>query len=245
MCQVHIGASVPAAADLVADLGISAVLLETHVGAVAVRAVVRAGHDAREAAFADAVGCFGLQGVPRAVAHVQVGFHAFLALPAGDDVDHPAHGVRAVEHRRRSAHHLDPLGEHRLVGVGDRMAEQPHVLRMPVDQHEHLGRRPSADAAQADASGRAVRDAVTHHAASRDEQPRNLFREQRKHRCLLPADDFVAVHDRHRHRQVADVRGVARPRHHHRVDRDVLRRLPGLLRGLLCAVCGAGSRAGQ
>ena len=29
------------------------------------------------------------------------------------------------------------------------------------------------------------------------------------------------------------------------VDRDVLRRLPGLLRGLLCAVCGAGSRAGQ
>ena len=103
----------------------------------------------------------------------------------------------------------------------------------------------AADAAQADASGRAVRDAVTHHAASRDEQPRNLFREQRKHRCLLPADDFVAVHDRHRHRQVADVRGVARPRHHHRVDRDVLRRLPGLLRGLLCAVCGAGSRAGQ
>jgi len=42
-----------------------------------------------------------------------------------------------------------------------------------------------------------------------------------------------------------DVRGVARPRHHHRVDRDVLCRLPGLLRGLLCAVCGAGSRAGQ
>ena len=241
MCQVHIGASVPAAADFVARLGVPAVLFEAHVGAVAVRAVVRAGHDAREAAFADAVGQFGLQGVPGAVAHVETGSHALLALPAGDDVDHPAHGVRAVEHRRWAAHHLDPLGEHRLVGVGDRMAEQPHVLRMPVDQHEHLGRRPSADAAQADASGRAVRDAVAHHAASRDEQPRNLLREQRKYRRLLPADDLVAPHDRHRHRQVADVRGVARPRHHHRVDRDVLRRLFRLLR----AVCGAGGRAGQ
>ena len=134
--DVHVGIDAPRPPDLVTQLRIAAVLLEAHVGAVAVGAVVGAGDRAGETARLHPVGGFGLKRVVGAVAGVEVGSDAVLPHLARDDVDDAAHRVGAVEHRGGAAHDLHPLGQHRLVGVGDRVPHQPHVLGVAVDQHE-------------------------------------------------------------------------------------------------------------
>ena len=64
----------------------------------------------------------------------------------GDDVDHAAHGVRAVERGARSAHHLDALDafeRHRdihVVVAGLHVVE-PHA----VEQHQRLAEARAAD----------------------------------------------------------------------------------------------------
>ena len=219
--DVDVGRSVPVVRNLVAQFGESAVLFEAHVGAVAVRAVVRGRNDTRETSLADAVGGLGLQRVPRSVTDIQVGADPLFGLSPGDDVDHTAHGVRPVEHRCRAAHDLHAFGQHRLAGVGDRMAEDAHVLGLAVDQHEHLRRGAAAQTPQTHPAGSSGRDPVSHHAARRDEEPRHLLREQRQQRGFLTLFDLRTADDRDGHRQVADIGGVARPGHHDRVDRHV------------------------
>ena len=58
---------------------------------------------AAEPSAAHAVDGFCLHRAVRACAYVDVGFYTVFVHPAGDDVDDAAHGVRAVEHRGRSA----------------------------------------------------------------------------------------------------------------------------------------------
>lgn len=221
--HIDVGPHVPRLRNLIAQLGITAVLLESHVGAVPVGAVVRAADHRREPSLADAVRRFRLQCVIGAVADVGISLHALLAHPAGDDVHHAAHRVRTVEHRCRAAQHFDPFGHQRLVGIGDRVSHQPHVLRVPVDEH-HQPPRASAQPAQGDASRGAVRHAVAHDPACGGEQPRNLLGQGRQQRRLQALFDLLPADHRHGHRQVADVRRIARPRHDDRVDLHVLLR---------------------
>ena len=89
----------------------------------------------------------------RVVAGLEVHEPGRRPLPAlGDDVDHAADRVGAVERRLRAAQDLDPLDvverEVREVEVAGGEALHPHA----VDQHLHLGRVGAADADRARAS---------------------------------------------------------------------------------------------
>ncbi|MNT18699.1 hypothetical protein D3C72_1539160 [compost metagenome] len=71
---------------------------------------------------------------------------------AGDDVDHAAHGVRAIEGRDRAAHDLDALdGRHRRDEAGGGLAETVRrdraggVLATAVNQDQGVVRRHAAD----------------------------------------------------------------------------------------------------
>ena len=193
--------------EVIAQLGIAAILLEVHVGPVSVAAVVRAGDDAAEAFALQAVGHLGLQGVVGTVGGLYVGLRPlFLHLP-GDDVDDAAHGVRAVEHRRRAAEHLHALGQHRLVRIRDGVTEESHVLRVPVDEHQHL--RAARQSADAQPSRRTGGHAVAQHAAAGDEQSRHLLRQRGQERGLVSVGQLCPSHNADGHGQVADVSRVA------------------------------------
>ena len=139
---------------------------------------------------------------------MHVGRHAVGLLLARDDIDNAAHRIGAVEHRCRSAQHLHALGEHRLVGIGYGMPEHAHVLRMPVDEHQHLGVAP--DAAHIDAAGRPVGNAVAHHAARGGEKSRHLLVEHRVERRIVAIFYRRPPDHGKRHRQMAHVGRVAR-----------------------------------
>ena len=220
MGHVHVRPCVPMVGNFIAQLGIAAVLLEAHVRPMPVGPVVRAADDAREASLAYPVGQFGLQRIVRTVAGMQIILHAVLAHLARDDVHDSAHSVRAVKNRCRTAQHLDPLGHQRLVCVRYRMAEQPHILRVTVDQHEHPGRRNArlrrtAYAAQRHLAGRSARNAVTHDAASGGEQPRNPLRKNRQQRRHVGLLDPPPVHNGNGHRQMPDIGLAASAGHDH------------------------------
>ena len=190
---------------------------------MAVGTVVRTAHHAGEAAGLDAVGEFGLQRVVGAVGGVERRFDSLLLHLAGDDVDDAAHGVGAVEHRCRTAQHFDALGQHRLVGVGNGVAHQSHVLRMAVDQHHKSGGGQSglgcsAYAAQRELACRTRRHAVAHDAAAGGEESRHLFGQQGQQRLFMALFDLPAVDRRYGHRQVADVGAVAGARDNDAVD---------------------------
>ena len=136
--HVHVAPQAPVLCQVIRQLGIAAVLLESHVRSVSVGAVVGEGGRAAEASLAHAVDPLGLHRAVGACTQVDVRPYPVLVHLAGDDVDDAAHGVGAVEHGGRPAQHFDALGQHRLVGVGDGVAEEAHVLRMPVDEHQHL-----------------------------------------------------------------------------------------------------------
>ena len=65
MCDIDVGADVPCRAERIAQLGKSPRLLESHVGAVAVRAVIRQVDGRGEASLAQTVRRFGLDAGPR------------------------------------------------------------------------------------------------------------------------------------------------------------------------------------
>ena len=177
-----------------------------------VGAVVRAGHRAGEASGPNLVRDLGFDRVVGAVSGVEVGFDPVFVHPARHDVDDAAHGVRAVQYRSGAAHYLDPVGQHRLVGVGDRMPHQPHVLGMAVDQHQQSRRGGSADAAQRHLPGSPARNTVSHDTASRDEQPRDLFGQRRKQRRPESLGDLLPPDDGDGHRQMPDVGFMPGPR---------------------------------
>ena len=88
------------------------------------------------------------------------------------------------------------------------MPEQPHVLRMSVDQH-HQATRAAAHAAQGNPAGSPVGDTEAHHAARGGEQTRDLLRQDGEQRGFMRLFDLHTVHDRDRHGQMADIRLVA------------------------------------
>ena len=205
MRKVHVGVEIPRLGNPVAQLGVTAVLLEAHVPAMPVGAVVRAGYRTRKTSCPNLIRNLGFERIVGAVTGMEVGFHPVLVHAARHDIDDAAHGVRAVQHRSGAAHDLDPVGQHRLVGVGDRMPHQPHVLGMSVDQHQQSRRGTSADAAQRHLSGGSARNAVSHDAASRDEQSRNLLGQRRQQRRPESLGDLLPPDDGNGHRQVSDV----------------------------------------
>lgn len=150
---------------------------------------------------------------------MEIGFHPVLVHPARHDIDDATHGVRAVQHRSGAAHDFDPVGQHRLVGIGNGMPHQPHVLGMAVDQHQQTRCGTSADTAQRHLPGSPARNAVPHDAASRNEQSRNLLGQRRQQRRLESLDDLLPSDDGNGHRQMPDVGFMPGSRDHDLPDR--------------------------
>ena len=93
MRDVDVGIRRPVRREVVAQLEVSAVLLEAHARPMVVAAAVLPGKNAVKLAAPHAVGSFGLERAVRACAEVYVGLHAVGAHPARHYVDHSAHSV--------------------------------------------------------------------------------------------------------------------------------------------------------
>ncbi len=213
MRHIDIGGDIPLRREIVAQLGIAAVLLERHVRAVAVGAVVRSTDHGGNATLVYSVGRLGLDRVVRPVACVKGRMDALLGL-ARNDIDHTAHGIRAVQHRGGTTQDLHPLRHESLVGVGDRVPHQPHILRVAVDKHHQLPRA-AAQTAQGDSTRPAARHAVTHHTTGGSEKTRDLLRKQRKQRGLVALLDSRTGDNTHSFREMTDVRTAACARNDH------------------------------
>ena len=205
MREVHVGVEIPRLGNPVTQLGVTAVLLEAHVPAMPVGAVVRASHRTRKTSCPNLIRNLGFERIVGPVTGMEVGFHPVLVHPARHDIDDTTHGVRAVQHRSGAAHDLDPVGQHRRAGIGDRMPHQPHVLGMAVDQHQQTRCGTSADTAQRHLPGSPARNAVPHDAASRNEQSRNLLGQRRQQRRLESLGDLLPSDDGNGHRQMPEV----------------------------------------
>ena len=233
MRDIHIGPHVPVSRNLVSEFGITAVLLEPHVGTVAVRPVIRTAHDTRKPSTADTVGHLRLEGIIGAVTRPDMRPDTVLLHLARHDIDNAPHRIGTVQHGGRSAQHLHALGQKGLAGIRHGVTEQPHVLRMTVYQHEHTRRRDtllcrSSDTAYRQLAGSAARHAVSHHAAAGSEQPRYLLRQYGQQRRFVGPLDGLPSDDRNGHRQMPYVRPVARSGHHHPFDCMGLPRCEGI-----------------
>ena len=84
--------------------------------------VVRAGDNAAETPFPNAVGNFRLQCIVGAVADLRMGLNPVFLHLAGYDIDNATHGVGTIQHRGRAAKHFHPVGQHGLIGIGNGMS---------------------------------------------------------------------------------------------------------------------------
>ena len=178
--------------------------------AVTVASVELPSHRSREPPLAHAGGKVELLGGERAEHSARTPRHSLLALATRDDVDRPAHGVRAVEQRRRPLHHLDALHTVGHIRVGERMSENAGPLRLPVDHEQHLVAL--AHAAYVDRPRASARDAVAREAAFADEQPRHLRRQHRKQRRLRGLLYLLRAYPAHVERQERRI-GLGRGNH--------------------------------
>ncbi len=220
--EVGVGRDLPLRTDVVAELDLTAVLVEAHVGTVVVGARALQRDDAPEASLAQTAGGVGLDGAVGAGAEVDVGPDAVAEHLAGDDVEDAAHGIGTVEHGGGTAQHLHALGEHGLVEVGGAVAEEALILGHAVDEH-HEAAAGTADAAQGDGAGGAVADAVAEDATAGDEEAGHLLREGGQDVLLLVLGERGVVHGGDRHGHVAEVALLACAGDHHvgeRVGQD-------------------------
>jgi len=124
---------------------------------------------------------------------MQVSASPILVHFAGHDIYYTTHGIRTVEYRCRTTQYLHPVGQKRLVGIGNRVPENAGILWVPINKNHQAGIA-AAQSAQGDTACRSVRDTVAHHAARSGEQPRNLFREHREQGGLHRLLDSSPVH---------------------------------------------------
>ena len=125
-----------------------------------------------------------------------------------DDVHNATHRIAAVKQAGRTAQHLYPIGNHRLVGVGNAVAEDALVLRVSVDEHQHLSCT-GTEAANIDATRTARAHAVAHHASAGQNDSRHFLHDGRQHAGPFVGQESVAADGVDRHGQMANVCGSA------------------------------------
>ncbi|MNS57939.1 hypothetical protein D3C72_908410 [compost metagenome] len=144
-------------------------------------------------------------------------FAAHAAIPvgghfAGDDVDHPAHGVGAVQRRHWPTDHLDAFDRLKrrhpaLLDPGTVTVRtgRPRVLALAVDQHQRVlgGHATDADIAGTGATG--------HH------YTRNIL-QGIGHITVGLVLDLLAGNHRNRRRGILDLLGETRGGNHHVVQ---------------------------
>mgnify|MGYP000402929326 CR=1 FL=1 len=55
------------------------------------------------------------------------------------NIYYATHGIRTVEYGCRATQYLHPVGQERLVGIGNRMSEDAGILWMPINKHHQAG----------------------------------------------------------------------------------------------------------
>ena len=229
MRHVDIRRSVPIRRQVVPEFGITAILLELHIVAVSVCPVIRTTHHRRETAFPHTVCQLRFQSVVRAITGTQIRLHSILTHLPRDYVNHTSHGIRAVKHGSRATEHLHPVGQQRLVRVGNRMPENTGILGMSVNQHHQL-RRTAAQSPQRNSPGCSVRHPIAHHTPRSDKQPRHLLCKHRQKRRLKPLLNLFPVNHRNSLRQMAHVSLASRTGNYKLFQRTVDRKRIRLLR---------------
>ena len=219
MGDVSINVSIPVLREVVAQFQIAAILLKAHARTMVVGTIVLRCYSRRELAAANLVGGFSLNGAVTAGPQVDMGLHAILVHRACDDVEHAAHSIRAVEYGGRTAQYFHTVGHQGLIAVADGVAINALILRMPVDKHQQLACT-ARDTAQVDATRSSCRYAVTHHRAAGDKESRHLLHHRRQYRRLMLLGQRLSPDDRHCHRQMAHIGGIAGARHQHFLQRQ-------------------------
>ena len=95
-------------------------------------------HGARESARTSLIVGIGLQSSITSSTQTNTRTHTILMHTASDDIDDAAHGIRTIEQRGRATKHLDTLGHHGLITIGDGMTINALILWMSIDEHHHL-----------------------------------------------------------------------------------------------------------
>ena len=204
----------PLRIDVVAQLQHAAILLEAHIGAMVVRAVILSGNGGLKPSESRFVQSFGLHGTITAHAHIGMRITAIVEEQrTGDDIDDTTHRIRAIDHGGRATQHLHPIGYHRLITVAEWVTEDALILRMSIDEHQHLTGA-TRDAAQVDAACRTRRCAIAHHAATGHKETRHLLHHRGQDVRLMFLGQGLTVDDGNGHWQVTHINRVARTRHH-------------------------------
>ena len=143
VCDVGHRTCVPMVGQLVSKTEEAAILLKTHVGTMIVRALVLSRNGAREASCTQLVTAFHLHRSPTSSTCIDSGMLGEFAIFLGfelsrDDVHDATHRVGAVKKAGRATQHLYPIGNHRLVSIGYSVSEDALILRVSVDEHQHL-----------------------------------------------------------------------------------------------------------
>ena len=132
----------------------------------------------------------------------------FVTAATGDDIDHPAHGFRAIERGHRPADHLDPL-DHRDRRQADLLAA---IGTVGVD-HAAGGNRPAIDQIQRIGVIHAANADVLHIAAAGDEHTGDVTHGI-GHIGVGLLLQLLAGNDRDAGRRIGDVLLVACGGHH-------------------------------
>ena len=124
--------------EVIAQLQVATILLETHARTVVVCATILGRHRAAELPAAYLVGCFGLEGAITARAKVDVCADAIFTSLTGHDVHHTSHRIASVKYRCRASQHLDALSHQCLITVGNGVTVDALILWMTVNENEQL-----------------------------------------------------------------------------------------------------------
>ena len=201
--------------NVVAKAHVAAILLKFHIRTVVVASVVFGRHGARKLARAHLVRCLGHQRSVAAAANIQVCTNAVFFHRARNNADDAAHCVAAVQNRCRAAKHLNTFGHHCLITIRNGVAENALILRMAVDEYQHVGVGAAADTADIDCARAAAANAVAHHGTACHKESGNLLHHCRQNRLMVLLNKFLLSDNRYGHRQMPDVHFVASAGNHH------------------------------
>ena len=142
-------------------------------------------------------------------------FAVFIGFElSSDDIYNSSHRIASIKKRRRSAKHLHPIGNHRLVAVGNAVTENALILRMSVDENQHLCSS-GGKSANIDAARTACTYTVAHHASTGDKHARHFLHNGGKHTGSIVGCKLFATDGVDRHGQMADVCSFAAASYNH------------------------------
>src|SRR5574344_1705908 len=98
------------------------------------------------------------------------------------------------------------------------MSHESHVLRMTVDQNQHIRGRTATDTAHLHRTGRTGRESITHDTPTGNKKSGHLFTQNRQQGSLVPLFYLCPADSGNGEWQVTDICLIAGSRYHHILD---------------------------